>query len=134
MVTLATPSRIKAQTAAELAIAQLETLWQKRERLVARFAPTDTRYHLGRARRAMDHGHYGLAEREAAKALQLDNISPWPLVVLGRSALAQDRPWDAIRAFLMARERAPRNHYVNALLRTAQQQERLAGSMSASVR
>lgn len=115
-------SSLRTRTAAEAVVHSLESWW--RHSVVEHSADWtgDARFHLGRARRALDHGDVQQAEREARRALELDAVSPWALVVLGRCALAQDRPWDAVQAFSRAYNRAPNNRYVMALLVKAENQ------------
>jgi predicted Zn-dependent protease len=122
MISHGASGAVRTRTAAEAAIHHLEAWW-RHGGLDRRAAWSgDARFHLGRARRALDHGDFGMAEREATRALELDDVGPWALVVLGRCALAQHRPSDAVRALSRASSRAPRNRYVAALLGKAQAQ------------
>jgi hypothetical protein len=115
-----TPSRTRS--AAESAIHSLESWWRHNV-LEHRDGWTgDARFHLGRARRALDHGDVGLAEREASRAVELDGASPWPLVVIGRCALAEHKPSRAVQVFSKAQGLAPANRYVRQLLTEAQNQ------------
>jgi len=98
-------------------IAQALDVWCQRAAEALRFDWTgDARFHLGQARRALDRGNLDRAEREAARALELDDTSPWPMVVLGRCALARGQCAEATEYFNRAHARAPRNRYVVALL------------------
>ncbi|HEX3245385.1 MAG TPA: tetratricopeptide repeat protein [Chloroflexota bacterium] len=126
MISQGASGAVHTHTAAEAAIHHLEDWWRNGI-LDRRAAWTgDARFHLGRARRALDHGDIDLAEREATRALELDEISPWALVVLGRCALARHRPYDAVRALSRASSRAPSNRYVAALLDKARAQTTIA--------
>jgi predicted Zn-dependent protease len=130
MISQGASSPVRTRTAAEAIIHGLESWWRHSvlENRDDQGAPKracsgwsgDARFHLGRARRALDHGELDQAEREAARALYLDHVSPWPLVVLGRCALARNRPMDAVHDFSRAYNRAPNNRYVMALLARAE--------------
>jgi predicted Zn-dependent protease len=130
-------SVVRTRSAAEAAIHNLESWWRHNvighwegapKRAWDNVAPWrswypwvgDARFHLGRARRALDHGDVGQAEREAHRALELDNVSPWALIVLGRCALAQNRPRKAVQALSRAYHRAPSNRYIIDLLAKAE--------------
>jgi tetratricopeptide (TPR) repeat protein len=70
-------------------------------------------FHLGRARRAKDHGRFDDAAREIERALRFDDTSEAYFLVLGQCHLGRKDPnWQAARA---AFERAfsinPRNGY-----------------------
>jgi cytochrome c-type biogenesis protein CcmH/NrfG len=122
MINQGTSNAVRTRTPAETVIHGLESWW--RHSVLEHQTPWagDSRFHLGQARRALDHGDFERAEREAETALELDSTSPWALVVLGRCALAQDRPEEAVQAFSRAYNRAPRNRYVMALLAKAESQ------------
>jgi len=80
------------------------------------------RYHLGRARRALDHADYQRASVEAAKAVAADPHSPWPLITHGRAALASGHAAEAVGSLRLASRRAPNNRYVEELLIDAYRQ------------
>jgi predicted Zn-dependent protease len=122
MISQGAPSLVRTRTAAEAVIHGLGSWW--RNTVLERRGEWsgDARFHLGQARRALDHGDIQRAEREAARALELDHVSPWALVVLGRCALKQGSPREAVLAFSRARDRAPSNRYVVALLAKAESQ------------
>lgn len=65
------------------------------------------RYHLGRARRALEHADYQHASIEAAKALAADPHSPWPLITHGRAALATGHAAEAVDSLRLAWRKAP---------------------------
>ena len=116
------PSRTRS--AAEFAIHNLESWWRQNVLDHRDDWTGDARFHLGRARRALDHGDVALAEREANRAVELDGISPWPLVVLGRCALAEHEPSRAVQVLSQAQSLAPANQYVTALLARAKNEAR----------
>jgi cytochrome c-type biogenesis protein CcmH/NrfG len=122
MINQGSSSAVRTRSVAEAAIHNLESWWRHSilDHLEASSDWTgDARFHLGQARRALDHGDIARARREASRALEMDNTSPWALVVLGRCALAQNRPGEAVQAFSRAYNRAPSNRYVTALLARA---------------
>ena len=124
MIHQGTVSPLRTRHAAEFAIHNLESWWRENV-LDHRDSWTgDARFHLGRARRALDHGDVALAQREACRAVELDGISPWPLVVLGRCALAEQEPSKAVQVFSQAHSLAPANRYVTALLMRAKSEAR----------
>lgn len=115
MINQATSGDIRTRTTAGALLQNLGSLCQG----VLEHAPDwtgDARFHLGQARRALDHGDFGRAQREAARALELDSVSPWPLVVSARCAQAQKLPDVAAQLLVRAQRRAPNNRYVAALL------------------
>jgi predicted Zn-dependent protease len=117
---------LRTRSAAESAIHNLGSWWRHNVLEHRDDWTGDARFHLGRARRAMDHGDVALAEREASRAVELDSASPWPLVVLGRCALAEHRPSKAVRVLSRAHSLAPANRYVTALLARAEDEARAA--------
>ena len=119
MISQAHSSTVRTRSAAEDVLHHLESWWRHSVVERGNDFSGDARFHLGQARRSLDHGDCIKAEREAARALELDSVSPWALVVLGRCALVQHRPNDAVVAFSRAQRRAPRNGYITALLRKA---------------
>jgi hypothetical protein len=75
-------------------------------------------FHLGRARRARDHGRFGDAAREIERALRFDDTSEAYFLVLGQCHLrdqAHDRA-AARAAFERAFSLNPRNGYTIKLL------------------
>jgi predicted Zn-dependent protease len=120
MISQGAPGIVRTRTAAEAVLHGLESWWRHSVLEHRNDWNGDARFHLGRARRALDHGDVDQAEREAARALELDSVSPWALVVLGRCALHRNRPMDAVHDFSRAYNRAPNNRYVTALLAKAE--------------
>ena len=122
MISQGASSAARPRTAAEAIIHGVESWWRENVLEHRDDWTGDARFHLGRARRALDHGDLDQAEREAARALYLDHVSPWALVVLGRCALQRNRPMDAVHDFSRAYNRAPSNRYVMALLAKAERE------------
>jgi tetratricopeptide (TPR) repeat protein len=75
-------------------------------------------FHLGRARRAKDRGHFREAAREIERALRYDDTSESYFQVLGQSLLKSDPPdpAGARRALERAFALNPRNGYTIRLL------------------
>lgn len=75
-------------------------------------------FHLGRARRAKDRGHFRVAAREIERALHYDDTSEAYFQVLGQSLLRCEPPdpAGARRAFERAFALNPRNGYTLRLL------------------
>ena len=92
-------------------------------------------YHLGRARRAKDHGRYGVAIREIERALRYDDTSEAFYQVLAQCYLK--RPGSdleaARRALVRAFEINPRNSYTIEMLSNVCLQARGPASAAAVV-